>query len=281
VGTSRVTANPYCLLPGDPPADAVSRILTGQVSGAINLLSSGTASFDDAVHDARRFIKRARSLLRLIRPAIGSHYLRENRSLRAAARRLSKLRDAQAVIESLLVLEQKEASPIARLQIRATRAHLVRRKQEGAGAAGAKTQIRSAVAHLKVALRGIPELPLQDVDLQLLNEALETTVERGRKASSSAWKNSDPEKLHELRKRVKDLRHQADLLAAISPRAHKARGNVIEKLDRLLGDNQNLNVLRGVLGHINLPESLRESIEATQATLHKKARRLTARLYDV
>ena len=50
---------------------------------------------DDAVHDARKDLKRARSGLRLLRPLDEAGYQRENMRLRNAARRLSAVRDEQ------------------------------------------------------------------------------------------------------------------------------------------------------------------------------------------
>ena len=59
---------------------------------------------DDAVHDARKDLKRARSGLRLLRPLDEVGYQRENMRLRNAARRLSAVRDNKILLARLAEL---------------------------------------------------------------------------------------------------------------------------------------------------------------------------------
>lgn len=57
---------------------------------------------DTRVHSARKALKRARTALRLLRPALGAEvYTQENIALRDAARRLSPLRDANSLYASV------------------------------------------------------------------------------------------------------------------------------------------------------------------------------------
>jgi CHAD domain-containing protein len=76
----------------------------------------GSEPRDEAIHDARTAIKKVRAVLRLLRDPLGARYDRENDRLRDAGRRLSALRDADALEETLRSLHGQYASgaPAAR-----------------------------------------------------------------------------------------------------------------------------------------------------------------------
>jgi len=69
---------------------------------------------DEAVHDARKALKRARSGLRLLRPLDEAAYRRENTRLRNAGRRLSGVRDDKVLLARLAELIDDEKKPARR-----------------------------------------------------------------------------------------------------------------------------------------------------------------------
>src|SRR4051812_6393354 len=93
---------------GENPREAVRRILSEQLNRALEVLSRPGDTLEEAVHEARRCIKRTRSVLRLVRFAIPETYARENRRLRDVGRSLSALRDSHALVETLQDLEKHE-----------------------------------------------------------------------------------------------------------------------------------------------------------------------------
>ncbi len=99
----------YSLKSGENLPDGIRRVLKEQLNAAIDELSNPKEPLDRAVHEARKCVKRTRSALRLIRPAITDRFGQENYRLQQVGRQLSALRDAQALIETLADLEQKEA----------------------------------------------------------------------------------------------------------------------------------------------------------------------------
>src|SRR5436305_11773506 len=93
----------YKFLADEPVSAAIIRCGREQLDRAITQLTERIN--DDpvgAVHDARKAIKKERSLLRLARGAMPSEQRRrENAVLRDAARRLSGRRDADVMISTL------------------------------------------------------------------------------------------------------------------------------------------------------------------------------------
>src|SRR3954470_9303141 len=92
----------YRLRAQEDAADGVRRIARGQTDLAIEHLDESSGDGAEAIHEARKAFKRLRALVRLSRDALGDEvYRRENAAFRAAGRRLSGVRDAAVMVETL------------------------------------------------------------------------------------------------------------------------------------------------------------------------------------
>src|SRR5262249_43700516 len=79
-----------------------------QLCKALEALNRDGPLSDDVVHDARKRLKKARALLRLLREALGSRtYGRENVCLRDAALPLTEVRDAKVLVDTFDKLAQR------------------------------------------------------------------------------------------------------------------------------------------------------------------------------
>ena len=94
----------YRFEPDEDTREAILRCAREQLDDAVRELSEGIGDDPvEAVHSARKAVKKERSLLRLARGAMApKQRRRENRALRAAARGLSDMRDADVMIGSTL-----------------------------------------------------------------------------------------------------------------------------------------------------------------------------------
>src|ERR1035438_9205365 len=92
----------YRLQPGESVREGLRRIAREELSSAAAGLRQATArTRDDAIHEARKSVKKVRAILRLMRGELGDTYAIENRRLRDVARRLSVYRDGTVMIETL------------------------------------------------------------------------------------------------------------------------------------------------------------------------------------
>ena len=93
----------YRLFDGEPVGPGIRRIITAQVDDALAQLRGETgSSHAEAVHEARKDLKKVRSALRLVRSELGDEsFARENRHYRDTGRMLSEARDAEVRVESL------------------------------------------------------------------------------------------------------------------------------------------------------------------------------------
>jgi CHAD domain len=95
----------YRLRPGKRPAKEAVRIAQGRIDDAIERLRDHGREPAEAVHEARKDLKKLRSLLRLARPVLGGElYRRENARFRNLGRSLSATRDAEVNLQTLAAL---------------------------------------------------------------------------------------------------------------------------------------------------------------------------------
>jgi CHAD domain-containing protein len=80
-------------------AQNVKRIANEEIGSATEYLrTKDGASREDSVHEVRKIIKKTRALLRLVRPELDASFRDQNVQLRDTGRKLSELRDADALI---------------------------------------------------------------------------------------------------------------------------------------------------------------------------------------
>ena len=223
---------------------------------------------DEAVHAARKDLKRARSGLRLLRPLNETTYRRENTRLRNAARRLSPVRDDKVLLTRLNELIADEKQPerrrlllVARKDVRNAR----RRDWRALRSADELERIDEALATAAKRVRKWP-MPPQGNGVEAPDAAVRRLYKKGRKALKRSRKDPSDETLHEARKQVKHLAQALEILAGRQP--PKKADKVLDRADDLgdcLGDDHDLAVLEA-------------RCLATPVTTDKAKRKLARRL---
>jgi CHAD domain-containing protein len=94
----------YGLTFDETPTESVERVRREQLEGAAESLEGGEDPVE-AIHDARKRIKKTRALLRLARPGLTRMaYRRRSRALRGTGRGMSGTRDADVLVETVDLL---------------------------------------------------------------------------------------------------------------------------------------------------------------------------------
>src|SRR3954447_23499769 len=95
--------------PGEPVPDEVRRVARGRIDHALDELRGNSDSTrEEAVHEARKDMKKLRALLRLVRGELGGRvYSAENACFRDTARELAGVREADAKLATLGDLEER------------------------------------------------------------------------------------------------------------------------------------------------------------------------------
>jgi CYTH domain-containing protein/CHAD domain-containing protein len=239
-------------LNGDEDAAAeVRRVIVGRLEKAAERLREPSEGDElaEAIHGARKDLKKARAALRLVREELGEEtFKRENRALRDAGRMLSASRDAEVKLATLDSLGKDESGDLPpgptalwREALLADRDRIVDADADQTGGA---------------------------------TEAIEAVTARARewRIRHSGWK------------RGKDLWYQVRLLRDAWPAILEATAEEIHEFTDFLGDHHDLAVLAEDLADRDAVDAahrpiLMALIEARQASLLADAVSAGERIY--
>jgi CHAD domain-containing protein len=229
--------------PGAPVPDEVRRVARGRIDHALEELRGKTdSSREEAVHEARKDMKKLRALLRLVRGEVGDRvYGAENESFRDIARELAGLRDADVMLVTLGDLERRYGElPGAGNRLRpALVAHRFR-----ASAGSLKPASKVAAESLADARDRVEDWPLDTDGFEAFEDGLGRIYRHGRRDFHAAQKLPSAEHMHEWRKRVKDLWYHVLLLQDIWTPVMSSLSDEAHELSDRLGDDHDLAVLR-------------------------------------
>ena len=256
-------------------SEGTARIARGRIDDAFDELN-GTAgsSTEDAVHNARKDMKKLRALLRLVRGEIGDEVFRaENAAFRDAAAELAGARDADVLVATLdgLELDPAQTGPLRQ----ALEAHRIRTAAGGGGERAEKV-----VELLSAARARVVDWPLEGDSFAVLEPGLERMYRRGRREYLAMRDEPTVEGLHEWRKRTKELWYDHELLRFVWKPVMKAVAAEAHTLSDLLGKDHDLALLvEWAREHSEAPPELVGAAEARRAGLQGDALALGERLY--
>lgn len=168
------------------------------------------------VHEARKAIRRVRSLLAFGREAFDKHWRSIDRDLRRHNRALSALRDAHAVLEPARRLS-RAADADARASwrqvlrwLRERRNRLLLRRLRS------DPELRGYRDHLVELAAQAQELPWAAVTPDIVEQALRRSLARIERAGDAARRKPGPDTRHILRRRLRRLRMQVTALRGMS-----------------------------------------------------------------
>ncbi|NNF59123.1 MAG: CHAD domain-containing protein [Rhodothermaceae bacterium] len=232
-----MSADAYKLRLDRPLDREVARLFRSQVNRARRALKKPD---DDSVHTARKALKRARAVLRLVRGALAQDdFDRLDDAVRQLGRRLGPVRDA-AVADSLVdgLAEEKALKPSV---IRALRAELDARHAAAwidLTADDGIEAIRTELADLR-----LDRDALAGIDALALHGGFAWTYRRGGERLSRAVERRRAHDLHAWRRQVKHLGYQLRVLTPIWPLVLGPTARAFDRLAEALGDDHDLDEL--------------------------------------
>jgi CHAD domain-containing protein len=265
---------------------AFARNARDQLDGAVRALSEDIEKDPvEAVHSARKAVKKERALLRLMRGAIPARQRRqENAALREAARGLSLAREHEVAVQTIDQLADRFSGQIpARTFVTVHERLALARDAHRAGLASS-TRGAQAVQELGAVRVRFDDMQLEAGGWHALDQGLVRTYRQGHDAFALARDDRSAEAMHAWRKRVKDHWYHLRLLAPVCGPSVRGQAKDADRLADLLGDDHDLAVLKMAVEEIShdLPVdlvALLELIDHRREQLQAEAIPVGERLY--
>jgi CHAD domain-containing protein len=275
----------YCFAPGETVPQGIRRIAAEQIDKAEATLT-GRKQRHKAVHQARKGCKKIRALLRLARGGVGgSTYAQENEFFRDAQRRLSAVRDAAVMVETLDKVAKHH--PNGAETFGTVRRELVQRCEHAAAQhLNDEGTVETVASLLREARERVPDWPVKHNGFKALRPGLLKVYGDGAKRFAALGDKPTAEDFHDWRKQAKYLSYHLRLLTPVWPGAIGSIADELGQLGDLLGTEHDLAVLKEMLeadtagfGGESQIAPLVTLIEARRAELQAATGLFGARLY--
>lgn len=224
--------------------DNITRILHGQMDVILQHCKADGKDRHQSVHEIRKSMKKIRAVLRLIRDEIGfSSYYRENIKFRDLARQLSELRNRIVLAETTGKI-QEDFTPAARKHMRQMQDELFREGERLYKILlDDQDTFRKISAETRAAKKRVEHFQFHHEDFRAFEGGLHRIYRQGRKLYHKAQGGHDPGLLHDMRKRMKYLWYQVELLQPIYPKMLKAYAKSLNNITEILGICHDLDEL--------------------------------------
>lgn len=273
----------YELRPDQSLGENLRRIFRQQINGALALAQGEKEPGDTLVHDVRKHLKKARSVLQLVRKEIGNGGFRgQDRRLRDVGRLMTESRDAEVRLQTMRQLEEVTHHHYRSYQ---KIEKLLAAELENFLAAFGGWE-KKAIPLLERADQLGKKWPRLDYREQELRRAVRRTYKSGRRALAKVQKELSSANIHELRKQVKLLGYQVRILRPWNEVVIGELLRELTELGHLLGRVHDLTLLadrlrleRGERHWGKQDDELLAVIEKTKAELQRDGVEIAERFF--
>ena len=250
------------------PGNALCDYGLAELDAAIDSLVQRGNEIHAGVHHARKAIRRTRAMLALGAPALGPGARFLDRALREVNHRLSPLRDAHALVETLDRLHTKARDDATREALDHARRSASRRRAAIAHQPEFARELQRAHAIVRTLRAALTGLPWETISPSVVADAMAASEQKAASACERACKRDDAEAWHRWRRRMRRIsqQHRALVASGVPVNADEFDKNLTEQLGVL----QDLNLLVAHCGKDS-------SFSTCRSTLRRFAKRTLAK----
>lgn len=231
---------------GESVCTGALRVVDALLQDATGFLECPGGNRAEDIHAVRTAIKKARAILRLIRPAIGETTFRwENSELGKTARLLSPMRDAAVGVQTLRHLGRRTRRPRKIRDLSIVQAEFAR--QHAASVPIQKRSMLATLRALKASRQRIQKLRLAVQASPAKDLGLKNVYRASRRRMHEAFASGDDGSFHRWRIRLKNLYYGLQFLTPIWPSRLRPMVARIKKVQQIVGDDHDLAVLKSCL----------------------------------
>jgi CHAD domain-containing protein len=232
---------------GKPAARELSHLVAKEFEKAIDELGRRQGGDRaEAVHEARKCVKKARAVLHLLKQNLGHDYRVLDGKLRSVAHRLSSLRDMEASPEIMNALRDHYPRIVTRSMSRAVQRGLLARTRGTMAHVDPDRLLLRVAGELKRSATRVQRQIRPAAQAGAIRAGIKRGYRRARKAMACVRTHPEDAQFHRWRRRVKDHWYHMRLLERFN--AHtQVRIRRLKQLETWLGDDHNLVVLRATI----------------------------------
>jgi CHAD domain-containing protein len=270
------------------PGTLEARRIVDEHIGAALLALNGRRPSDRSIHSARKSIRKARAVWRLLQQALPrATYRYLNKQLRAAGQPLGAARDAAILVVTLDRLLKTRGGAAAASTVKVFRRALVQsRNTVKHDVMAAPTGLALTRRTLGSAHQRIEDCSLEKRGWSVLGKGMRRVYGRGRRMYRRARSDRCAAHLHGWRKQVKYLHHELAYLRPLWRGPIRKLADATDELSERLGVDHDLAILRAqVITHNRTFSSAAQqaeiiaAIEREREHLQSAAFMLGARIY--
>ncbi len=227
---------------GEDFSDVIKDTIKNQCRVTLDLIDNKSESDPHfVVHEIRKTFKNIRAELRLVRSRI-SFYHAENRFFRDQARLISQVRDIEASLEALALI-QKVSQDKTHQQVIESIEESLKGQRSSFEDNELQVTLKKIQSNLLKKYAQIDSWKVEVTGYPDIEPNLKRTYNRGRKSLLRLNQEITSEAFHEWRKRIKYLRYQLDFLSPIWPGFLAAMESELHKLSDLAGLQRDMHNL--------------------------------------
>jgi CHAD domain-containing protein len=227
----------------------------------------------DSIHATRRALKEARALMRFLTRAGDLDLTEPMRGLDHARSALATTRDFDVMASALGDLREATSPRTADAFARSIEARRLAARVQ-------PTDARRNIAALRRAARQIEALDLSSWSARDLTTALRALWRRARRRGERAFETADAGHLHRARVAMVELGVVIEMFRSEESRTLAAAMRDLRKLRAMLGDHNDLDVLKGFARGVGLTRPEAEAVERWARERQKPLRRRARRRFE-
>ncbi|MBA4321389.1 MAG: hypothetical protein C0408_01090 [Odoribacter sp.] len=223
--------------------------LSGYISDSQILLKRASVPDEEAVHDIRVLMKKARGAVRLLNAQVDDElFTKENIAYREIGRMLSSWRESSVHRKTLKFLKKENPDLFSRLAENEKIKVLLKKQEPEPVADGAENlEVEQIYDQLDKAAHRLRFYNLDKLNPQVLLKELERTYITASGSYLKCRINPKPAALHEFRKRSKDFLYQLYFFRPLNPALIKELEKKLDTLTQNLGKYNDLSQIINLL----------------------------------
>ena len=236
---------PFAFKRKETAQESMSRLLEDCVAKA---LTQGKRDTFEAIHCARKQVKKARAVLRLFKHELDRKSLKIwLKALWKAAKVLAPARDAYITSKTFKEVAWSRTAAKTGSHPSGLQTLLKQECRDAMRQFETEDCWKQVMRCLRIEKTSASKLRLKHDGWSAIAPGLKRSYRAAKKAGENVLFNPSAENLHEWRKRVKDVWYDVSLLEPIWPEQMSALAGEFERLSELLGNHHDLHVLREII----------------------------------